>query len=274
MFLLSAIFIPFVLSSTYWALEVAAQIVRIQTYFINRALRDSRNLTSYVTLFNAITLFNYVITDAVVVWRAWALCRVNYKKTLLAPVFFLLMTIMSISVTIGLRIASFFTPAEFHPIITGINICQASNLVCSLLTNVSATSIVSHKTWRHRRAIRENLRNITKRSTKAEKILALLVESGIIYCVSGATVLAMALIKLPFGTVSDIYTPVSFQLAGIYPTIVIVLVGMQCTMDKMTHVDSTQFALTTTRSQIRFSIYPSADATATLDDAVRTKMAV
>lgn len=214
----------------------------------------------------------YVFTDAIVVWRAWVLCRVEYRKTLFVPIAFLLLTsrtllqlvlsfsfisrevpAVSVFTTIGIRTATYFTAAgpnapSSNPLIHALDICQVSNLVWSLLTNITATAIISHKAWyvraplkirliiwltlyrRHRLVIKEGLTNIRNKTTRSERILALLIESGFLYCISGvslvypqfethaltflkATVLLATVIHLPFGTLGDIYTPINIQIA-------------------------------------------------------------
>ncbi len=100
--------IQFVLSSVYWALCLAEQLVLIQILTIDPSLRNHHNITTYSTLFNAIVLINvspfvgvivtfmlmprmqYIFADAVVVWRAWALCGSKYKMMLILSVFLLL----------------------------------------------------------------------------------------------------------------------------------------------------------------------------------------
>ncbi len=42
----------------YWAVSVAEQIVKMQTYFVNRSQRDTHNILIYVDLFNALVLLN------------------------------------------------------------------------------------------------------------------------------------------------------------------------------------------------------------------------
>lgn len=54
--------------------------------------------------------------------------------------------------TIGLRIGTYFTalgpPADStHPITRAIDIFQVCTFTWSLLTNLSATSIIMHKAW-------------------------------------------------------------------------------------------------------------------------------
>ncbi|PSR77963.1 hypothetical protein PHLCEN_2v7621 [Hermanssonia centrifuga] len=70
--------------------------------------------------------------------------------------------------------------------------------------------------------------------------MALIIESGIIYCISGAFALFATFIRLPYGTLGDIYTPINVQIAGIYPTIVLVLVGLERSMNDTTFPNSIQ----------------------------------
>ncbi|KAI0706674.1 hypothetical protein C8Q76DRAFT_629595, partial [Earliella scabrosa] len=54
--------------------------------------------------------------------------------------------------------------------------------VLSLVTNTAATTLIAYKAWSHRQLVRSHLRVGNKR-TRVEKVLALLVESGICYCI-------------------------------------------------------------------------------------------
>lgn len=61
--MLVAIFFPFVLSSLYWILEVAQQVIRIQQKLLHpgKPNNDPHILNYYTTLFNAIILLNVCI---------------------------------------------------------------------------------------------------------------------------------------------------------------------------------------------------------------------
>lgn len=83
--------------------------------------------------------------------------------------------------------------------------------------------------------------------------------------------MVLTLIKLPYGTLGDVYTPVNVQIAvgvltayclheialfthliqGIYPAIVIVLVGLQRTMNDTTTVTEKVAARDTEPGSIR-----------------------
>ncbi|KAJ3543108.1 hypothetical protein NM688_g5898 [Phlebia brevispora] len=237
--LLTCTFAPFVISAAYWVVSLAEQIERMRTYFVDRSLRDVHSILTYDTLFNALIYINYVFGDGVVVWRAYTLCRYDYRKLLVIPALFLVLTTVFVFGSIGLRVASFFTPAgptptTVDPIKNAIDIFQVGAAGLSLITNCSATAIISHKAWRHRQVVRENLGNARNRHTQAERILALLIETGVLYLVSSVLLLVFMPIRLSFGTIGDIYTPCHLQIAGIYPTLVIVLVGLQQTLKETT----------------------------------------
>ncbi|KAJ3555403.1 hypothetical protein NM688_g2596 [Phlebia brevispora] len=244
-FLFTAMFLPFVLSSLYWAVEVAEQAVRIQAFFVHRANRNATNITAYATIFNAVVLFNYIFGDAIVVWRSWVLCRAEYGKLLFIPMVLLVLTTLTVLGTITVKVSTFLVFVNGTPgsVTSVINVLQVSTLAVSFLTNVAATGFISHKAWRHRVFVKEAL-NKREKTTRVERVFTLLIESGLAYCVSGALVLIFTFVQLPFGTLGDIYAPINAQIAGIYPTIVVVLVGLERTLNDTTfwNVASTQGA--------------------------------
>ncbi|EJD32839.1 hypothetical protein AURDEDRAFT_178062, partial [Auricularia subglabra TFB-10046 SS5] len=107
-----------------------------------------------------------------------------------------------------------------------------AGLVFSLLSNLSSTTFVALKTWRHRVAMRKFLRAAQSLGNRAETILALLVESGFIYCIIGIVVIVSTLTPLPHGTLGDLFLPSAAQITGIYPTMVLIVVSMRATMDE------------------------------------------
>ncbi|KAK0461718.1 uncharacterized protein EV420DRAFT_1526815 [Desarmillaria tabescens] len=223
----------FSLSTAYWILSLYHDVHLITTSFVHGIPLDDIASTYSVQqgmLMNALVLLNYVLTDGVVVWRAWVLCQDGYSKSLILPMVFLCLTLLSVMVTIGLRIAITVISVSQHIVIAHRGLaraidyyCQVTNLVLSLLTNIFSTSIVGIKAWHHRHWVTSELQMRRRNITVAERVLTLLVESGIIYCLSGITVLIATVIRLPFGTLGDVYTPVNVQFAGIYPTIVLLV---------------------------------------------------
>ncbi|PBL02981.1 hypothetical protein ARMGADRAFT_1024102 [Armillaria gallica] len=234
-FLFGMLVFMFSLSTAYWILTLYNDVNLIATSFLYGVSHDV-----HMPLLNALVLLNYVLTDGVVVWRAWVICRNEYRKSLILPLVFLCLTFLSVLVTIGLRVAITILNDTQQIVIAHRGIdraldgLQVANLVLSLLTNIFSTSIIGIKAWRHRHWVTSELQLKRKNITTAERVLGLLAESGIIYCLSGLMLSSLSLvaliatvIRLPDGTLGDVYTPVNVQFAGIYPAIVLLLVNRQ-----------------------------------------------
>ncbi|KAI0087101.1 hypothetical protein BDY19DRAFT_300721 [Irpex rosettiformis] len=214
----------FLLSTAYWAISVGfliAKVAQLST-FKNSGIRQ---------LFNAIALISYVFADGVVVWRMGVLCKEQFPKPVLRiPTVILGLTTLSVCTTIGLRIAITVQPGgavpRHSPLATSLDVIQITNLVLSLLTNLSATIMISIWAWRYRKSIATNLR-ASSTSTQVERIMVLVAESGVIYCVSSIIVLISSFIRVPGGTLGDIYTGIHAQIAGMYPALVMILVNYQ-----------------------------------------------
>jgi len=87
---------------------------------------------------------------------------------------------------------------------------------------------------RYRRWIVADLQRIVNKKTKAERVLALLVESGVFYIFSGSVLVASTFIRLPGSHImlGNQYSQATVHLAGIYPLIVVILVSREASMDK------------------------------------------
>ncbi|KAI0260145.1 hypothetical protein BC834DRAFT_901993 [Gloeopeniophorella convolvens] len=203
----------FALSTLYFALSVVSLVQLISDWLIpiNPTIL---NPPDYLPLFSALVLINYVLTDGVVVWRAWVLCGNDNRKLLITSMFFLGCTSLTVGATIAIRIALMAIPASDprrRPLPRAIDVGQVGGLVLSLVTNILATSAVGLKAWRRRKEIAGI--DVVERTSRAGKILALLIESGALYIVSLTTGLVCLLVPLPHGTLGDLYTPVNTQIA-------------------------------------------------------------
>ncbi|KAJ7282870.1 hypothetical protein C8J57DRAFT_1296814 [Mycena rebaudengoi] len=215
----------YMLSAAYWAYSVAGVAQRMLRY-IDSAVRSGStpvqsSVLKWSPLFNAIVLVNYVLSDGVVVWRAWVICMRHHRKYIYIPMFFLGLTTISVFGTIVVRIVGLNSPAIDMK--TWVDMLQISGIVLSLISNISATGVVGATAWQHRKLIRAAFSDQVK-STGSGRVLALIVESGVLYCLSGIFLLVSSLIRLPHGTLGGLYAPIHVQIAGAYPTIVILLV--------------------------------------------------
>jgi len=217
----------YTLTTLYTGASIANLIQIFQQSFFQGFSTAPVNLP----IFSALFLINYSLTDGVVVWRAWVLCRNDSRAGLYVSLFFLCCAFLSETATIVIRIALTATPASNTTInahlTRAIGITQVANLALSLLTNLTATTTVSLKAWRLRSMFFSG-----PSQPKTGKVLVLIVESGVLYSISLITVLIATVIPLPLGTLGDLYTPVNCQLAGIYPLIVLIMVNKERTLDK------------------------------------------
>ncbi|KAH7874894.1 uncharacterized protein C8R40DRAFT_234503 [Lentinula edodes] len=225
----------FLLSTANWIASISTLIQLLQAWFLAPD-PDSRSVPTYLPFFSALILVNYILTDGVVVWRAWVLCSVDGTKSLMMCFFMLGLATVSVCTTIVIRIILLIdrrrSPELNSRLTQGIDVTQVATLVLSLATNSLATFLISLKAWRNRTEIQDKLDSTVDRRSKAGKIFALLIETGIIYSISCLTVLMSTLIPLKEGTLGDLYTPVNTQLAGIYPIVVLVLVTQNHTLDR------------------------------------------
>jgi len=231
---LMSLFMYFI-STINWSLSVANTILLFKNDFLSPA---SQAVALYLPLFSAISLVNYFLTDGVVVWRAWVLCSES-RGALKIPVTLLFCLAITVTITIAFRIRLTVLPisGELNRLLSrALSAIQIANLILSSLTNISATTIISMKAWKFRRDIQD----LAHKLTTGNRAMAMIVESGILYCVSGITVLLASLIRLESGTLGDIYTPVTFQIAGIYPIFVILLVNQGSSMDKTVFMSTIQ----------------------------------
>ncbi|KAJ7723557.1 hypothetical protein B0H16DRAFT_339457 [Mycena metata] len=249
----------YLLSAGYWAYSVANGVDRTRG-FINLAKNPAMiqpnhtAVTQWSPLFNALTLLNYVLSDGIVVWRAWIICRRDHRKYLWTTIVFLVLTALTVFLTILFRLIGMIqSPIVNFPtgsaLAKGINVLQVTTLGTSLLSNLTATGAVGATAWGHWRSIRTTFSPGKSSALRTNHILLLVVESGVLYCLSAILVLLSSLIRLPQGTLGDLYTPVNVQIAGAYPTIVLLLVSTKRSLSESSFTEgSTSSAAFNSRS--------------------------
>ncbi|KAF7350230.1 hypothetical protein MVEN_01326400 [Mycena venus] len=258
------------MSAAFWIYSVlyAADLVLAQ---IDLSLFKvhSDKITKWYTLFNAVVMVNYVLGDGVVVWRAWVICQRHLRRYLCVAMGFLGLTAVAIFLTIAFRIVALIRPAmatsSKHNILNpGIDILQLSTGVLSLLSNLTSTTVVGVTAWRHRRILRDAFTD-EDATTRSDQILALVVEVGTFYCFSTLIALLAALIRLPYGTLGDLYSPINVQIAGAYPPIVILLVSAKRSLNETTFSDSSTHGSSSAAYPIQFGPNRDASPTTTVD---------
>ncbi|TBU31093.1 hypothetical protein BD309DRAFT_866060, partial [Dichomitus squalens] len=103
------------------------------------------------------------LSDAIVWWRVYAVWGGNRFITALG------LTVLLPSIELG-------TGSLFIGSMWGL-----MGDIFSVLVNLLATALITYKAWHHRRFVRDYLRAASSRS-QAERVLFLLIESGVAYC--------------------------------------------------------------------------------------------
>ncbi|KAH9173229.1 hypothetical protein EDB89DRAFT_747509 [Lactarius sanguifluus] len=177
-----------------------------------------------------ITRLMYILSDVVCAWRAVVLWNRD-KRVIAILLLFILGTTAAAGCELGLSLVPLFnsetpyyvnaaegprTTANFGPLIM---------VGPTLATNLLSTGLIAWKAWLHRITIRKHLSEGSG-STRVERVFALLIESGFIYCCPWILYLISAfdLIPAPGFTVMN---HVLLFVSGLYPTLIIILVAMQ-----------------------------------------------
>ncbi|KAJ6544035.1 hypothetical protein B0H19DRAFT_1267340 [Mycena capillaripes] len=231
MLMLFTTVVMFFLSAAYWMFTCAhaATMLNAPT---GSPISDHDEITQEALL-SAIATINFVISDAVVIWRAWIISQHKLRKYLWVTGFFWVLTFIAVLTTIGFRVDA-LTESKLAKAISltpGLDVLQLLSWMLSLASNISATSIVAVTTWRHREIVRDAF-TYEDGATKSPRYSVLIVEIGVFYSISTLITLLSSLIQLPHGTLGDLYGPISIHIASAYPPIVILLVGMKRSLNQ------------------------------------------
>ncbi|KAG6828070.1 hypothetical protein H0H92_009372 [Tricholoma furcatifolium] len=164
------------------------------------------------------------IGDAVVVWRAWVLFP-DQLYFMILPVMMVLGT-TAVSITYVSSYVSSSFSGQINSRLFG------ASIILSMATNVIATLLIVYKLWSHRKFVNKTL-GASRRHSPAQKVLDILVESGLIYC--ALQIVTLTLDSLPSAPIMG--TPYAYAvqvflcsytvISAMYPTIVILLVNTQ-----------------------------------------------
>ncbi|KAI0028243.1 hypothetical protein K488DRAFT_89930 [Vararia minispora EC-137] len=192
-----------------------------------------------------------LLGDAIVLWRACVIW-LNSKRFRAICVFLFLLTFVPVVASIALAVeASLVNEGNRRKYsFRGMRVTLADftlippliAMSTSLLSNVFATGAIGYRAWKHRQTIRANLAETGSRRLMTEKVMALIIESGIAYVCIWIFDLWIAFDEL-FGSNVPSYSPfysnyITHTMAA-YPTIIIILVMVEKTSFEQQAVFST-----------------------------------
>ncbi|KAI9450398.1 hypothetical protein BJY52DRAFT_1356829 [Lactarius psammicola] len=174
----------------------------------------------------------YILSDVICAWRAVVLWNRD-KRVIAILLFFILVTTVAAGCDLYLSLAPSFSPISNYYSFQGpfgettLNSDYFVIVVVApiLGTNLLSTGLIAWKAWQHRVLVKKHLGE-GSRSVKVERALALLIESGFLYCCPWILYLISAFGVIPemgFTVMDDVLVFAS----GLYPTLIIILVAMQ-----------------------------------------------
>ncbi|KAF8175422.1 hypothetical protein K438DRAFT_1529863, partial [Mycena galopus ATCC 62051] len=179
----------------------------------------------------ALFVFNMIIGDGVVIWRTWVIYQ-EKKLAIAMPCTLLLAAFVFALMDITCN--SYDGRPGPTPLPGAQQICGPSATIVwslSVATNMTCTLLIASKAWCF--LMRELGFPRKSRRMTTEKILSILLESGFIYSL---LLLALCIDYLPISRDSpwfylgDVLNPMGHQMAGMYPTLIIVIVNFKRTI--------------------------------------------
>ncbi|THU79709.1 hypothetical protein K435DRAFT_942361 [Dendrothele bispora CBS 962.96] len=127
---------------------------------------------------------NFLISDGVLVWRSWILYPRRWTVKVVLSIC-MLASIICTFVDAGTGTIKIRRQTVINDIVTDVEGGAETLLITLplLITNIFASILIGYKAWIHRQDIKENLSDDNARVSKVQKILLLLVESGMIYLI-------------------------------------------------------------------------------------------
>ncbi|KAJ7103906.1 hypothetical protein C8R44DRAFT_640443 [Mycena epipterygia] len=232
-------------SLTLWGLNITLWFKRATDFFVDdstillldRMAASNVDLELVGTPMESLFLFNMIVGDSVVIWRAWVL----YHRTLWvlsAPCLMLLMSfifsVIDMTCLTGAGWSSQTTLAS------GGAICEHAELTSwafSFVTNATCTILIGYKAWyatsQHRRTTKALQMSVNSSRMSTNRILSLIVESGFVYCLFWLTQLILFFDisrDAPAIYVYQLFAGMGDQISGMYPTLIIVIVNLHQTI--------------------------------------------
>ncbi|KAF8240294.1 hypothetical protein L208DRAFT_811694 [Tricholoma matsutake] len=224
-----AIFILIILSFTeatiFWAAKMAFGTIQMCSVLVKNVgmeLSEKMALSSAATaklvlIEIYLSPLTWVINDIVVIWRAWVLFP-RCQWVMVGPLFFLLVTF--VTMLIGLA-----TAERSQNMFIIMSYCS---FAASIVTNLLATLLIAYKLWDYQKATK-NL-GLKKQQSPVQKVLFLLVESGVIFLILQlANLLLDLLMPNTPGTAAYyayvVFGGIYYELVAMYPALILIIVN-------------------------------------------------
>ncbi|KAI5887504.1 uncharacterized protein SCHCODRAFT_02638287 [Schizophyllum commune H4-8] len=164
---------------------------------------------------------NLLLSDIIVVWRAWVL----WPDTLWPR---LIMAVALFGSVGGVIVSSIFLFLAKLTDIAFLDWLNTSPILTVPLffTNIVACVMVGIKVWDYRQNVKAYIGNAGNHGASIERTLLLILESGVVYCVLWLFLLLSGIEVLSDDS-NTVLLSVAVSVAGLYPMIIIILVALE-----------------------------------------------
>jgi len=214
MFMLGTTTLMFAMGIIALALVTTVDLEIIHSFYLVGEIPFSNAIYYYV--WAGITCMMYMLCDIVCAWRTVVIW--NKNKRIIA---ILVLSILGSIAAVGFALAS----GVLSSLSGNTNfISRRLDLILigpTLATNLLSTGLVAWRAWQRRITVGKHLRKRSV-SVRFERVFALLIESGLIYCCIWILYLVstMGVFPSPGLTIIALFS-------GLYPTLIIILVSKQ-----------------------------------------------
>ncbi|THU79827.1 hypothetical protein K435DRAFT_973015 [Dendrothele bispora CBS 962.96] len=219
----------FILTIIMLLFATVSLVLEIQAYLIQLPLSSFeppqdldkfiKSMTDQQILLTFVDRINYPISDGIVVWRAWIMFP-NSLFVKIALTFLFLSSCVGVFVDASLGTVGFLRDISF----TGPNTRGLIMAIPMIVTNAVATGLIAWKTWHHYNTLKKNLSDSSP-LTRVQKVLFLLVESGVVYCIFWVAWTSITVTGGTGTTSFQTYSAAMPFISALYPITIIILVA-------------------------------------------------
>ncbi|KAK2463886.1 hypothetical protein APHAL10511_004058 [Amanita phalloides] len=240
-YLLCITLLMFAGSSLFMVMDTADLVEQLKVVFTggtssdtiqNRIQLANDKIQFYTWTEEILFVFMLILGDTVVLWRTWAIYYGKRIYVILPFLTWLGSTVAGIyELGCDIRTKWSFLDPDPSAGSQGARSCaraDISSFTLSYATNIICTILIFLRTWRLRRSMRKYLGS-ARPDVQAEKIMVLLVESGLLYLIIYTLQAVPIFVGYNPGSVIvwEIVNAIIQQAFGMYPTAIVVLVELQ-----------------------------------------------
>ncbi|KAJ6460514.1 hypothetical protein C8R45DRAFT_1029296 [Mycena sanguinolenta] len=220
--------------STYdWAIDIHLLRDDLKVFLPADLIQPPPDYTRRIQVNNALHISQFIVanistmlSDTVVCWRVYI---VYGRSKHVFWVAMLLLTLLFCAIlTCNLTQIGIAFPWVRHLYILapGELTIDIVALILSALVNIWATLMITYQAWQCRLVIRHYLKDTDTR-VFAESMLALFAETGTIYTILWILKNIIIIPRVEPTSYTDYATVVMYQMTGMYPTVIIILVALK-----------------------------------------------